>query len=86
MIGMRNPLTAACGQIVRTHRERAGLTQAELAVAANVSESYIQRIEYGQRTPTITVFVQLAKALGIDPKELLQETLRLQTILSDNPL
>jgi transcriptional regulator with XRE-family HTH domain len=61
------------------------LTQAELAVAANVSESYIQRIEYGQRTPTITVFLQLAKALNAEPAEFLQEILRLQTILHNNP-
>ena len=82
---MSESLPAAFGQIVRAHRERAGLTQAELAVAANVSESYIQRIEYGQRTPTITVFLQLAKALNVEPAEFLQEILRLQAILSNNP-
>jgi len=80
---MSNFLTAAFGQIVRARRERADLTQAELAVAANVSESYIQRIEYGQRTPTITVFLQLAKALDVEPTEFLQEVLRLQTVLSN---
>jgi len=78
---MGNHLTAAFSQIVRTYRERAGLTQAELAAAANVSESYIQRIEYGQRTPTITVFLQLARAFNVEPTEFLQETLRLQTVL-----
>jgi transcriptional regulator with XRE-family HTH domain len=79
---MSSPLTTAFGQIVRAHRERADLTQAELAIAANVSESYIQRLEYGQRTPTITVFLQLSQALRVEPTELLQETLRLQAILS----
>ena len=78
---MSNPIAAAFSQIVRTYRERADLTQAELAMAANVSESYIQRIEYGQRTPTITVFLQLAKAFNVEPTEFLQETLRLQTVL-----
>ena len=81
---MDNPLASAFGQIVRAHRERAALTQAELAVAANVSESYIQRIEYGQRTPTITVFLQIAKAFGVEPTEFLQEVLRLETILGNN--
>ncbi|MDR2712496.1 MAG: helix-turn-helix domain-containing protein [Clostridiales bacterium] len=82
---MSESLPAAIGQIVRAHRERAGLTQAELAVAANVSESYIQRIEYGQRTPTITVFLQLARAFDVESTEFLQEILRLQTILSNTP-
>ena len=82
---MKNSFSAAFGQIVRTHRERTNLTQAELAVAANVSESYIQRIEYGQRTPTITVFLQLAKALDAEPAEFLQEILRLQNVFSDSP-
>jgi len=81
---MKNSLTAAFGQTVRVYRERADLTQAELASSAHVSESYIQRLEYGQRTPTITVFLQLAKALGVDPMEFLREFLRLQTVLSNN--
>ena len=82
---MANLLSVAFVQIVRIHRERADLTQAALAMAANVSESYIQRIEYGQRTPTITVFLQLAKALNVEPSEFLQEILRLQTVLSNKP-
>ena len=82
---MSNPLPTAFGQLVRAYRERADLTQAELAVAANISESYIQRIEYGQRMPTITVFLQIAKALNVEPAEFLQEILRLQAILSNNP-
>ena len=81
---MNKSLPAAFGQIVRAHREQVDLTQAELAVAANVSESYIQRIEYGQRTPTITVFLQIARALDVEPTEFLQEFLRLQTILRNN--
>lgn len=78
---MKDSLIIAFSQTIRTYRERTNLTQAQLADYSHVSESYIQRLEYGQRTPTLTVFLDLAHALKVDPLELLQETLTLQKIL-----
>ncbi|XHR27717.1 MAG: helix-turn-helix domain-containing protein [Chthoniobacteraceae bacterium] len=41
-----------------------GLTQYQLAAYAEISRSYLQRIENGQFQPTLSVILRLKKALG----------------------
>ena len=74
-------LAKALAQVIRARREKFGLSQAELAKKAGVSASYIQRLEYAERTLTLAVFLDLTTALDADPAELLQETLRLRAAL-----
>lgn len=74
-------LAIAFGQIIRLRRERVGLTQVELAKKVGASGSYLQFLEYGQRQPTLSTFLQLAEALDENPTELLQDTLRLMVSL-----
>ncbi|MFE3196062.1 helix-turn-helix domain-containing protein [Nocardia sp. NPDC059240] len=50
---------------VRTRREAAGLTRAELARKADVSEALIQKIEQGTRRPTAVALGALFSALGV---------------------
>ena len=52
-------------------RNRQGLTQLELAKKIGVSESYICQIENGKMI-SIKKLDKLAKALGCEPKDLLQ--------------
>lgn len=40
------------GTVLRTLRELSGLTASEVAGRANVSESYLIRVESGEATPT----------------------------------
>jgi transcriptional regulator with XRE-family HTH domain len=40
------------GTVLRTLRELSGLTASEVAERANVSESYLIRVESGEVTPT----------------------------------
>ncbi|GAB2843203.1 helix-turn-helix domain-containing protein [Microbacterium insulae] len=42
----------ASGQVLRTLRERTGLTAREVARRAKVSESYLSRVEAGRATPS----------------------------------
>jgi XRE family transcriptional regulator of biofilm formation len=54
------------GQTVRRRRRRRGLSQAELARRARISQPYLCRLESGlQRNPTVAVLTRLAKALDL---------------------
>lgn len=52
---------------VRDARQRAGLSQEELALAAAVTQQTISKIEAAKVCPTDGVKVRLAIALGISP-------------------
>lgn len=52
-------------------RRSAGLTQAELARKAQVTTSYVGRLESGGAAPGIDLVGRLAKALGVTTHELL---------------
>lgn len=58
----------AIGQIamlVRTARQRAGMTQAELAMLANTNQAVIARLESGsdKRIPSLDLLQRIARAL-----------------------
>ena len=52
-------------------REEKNLTQAELAEKANITQSMVAQIERGTKSPTVILAYELAKALEVEPKELI---------------
>lgn len=64
------------GETVRRLRTAHGLTQEKLAELADVNVSYIGFIERGENVPTLTVVLDLAKALRVEVRELLQDVVR----------
>ena len=58
------------GDMVRAHRTSLGLTQAQLADAAEVSEEWIRRIERGDASPSFDTIESLSKSLKVAPAEL----------------
>lgn len=52
---------------LKTEREKAHLSQMELALESGVSQNMITYIENGKRTPTITTVLKLCNAIGISP-------------------
>ena len=54
------------GEILRSAREKAGLTQLELSSKVGVSRAYYADIERGRYTPSLKVLSKLAKVLSID--------------------
>jgi ribosome-binding protein aMBF1 (putative translation factor) len=53
------------GQQIRQARESFGLSQAQLAERARVSQAYLSYLEQDQREPTLSIAARLARELGI---------------------
>ena len=58
--------TATAGGLIRQARNRAGLSQAELAAEAGVTQSVISAYESGQRQPSIPALARLIEAAGFE--------------------
>ena len=56
----------------KEYRKAKKLTQEELAELAEVDTRTIQRIESGERVPSIETFRKLIKALNIKDKDILE--------------
>jgi len=54
------------GPAVRKVRREAGMTQAAMAEALDISPSYLNLIEHGQRPLSATVIVKLAERFALD--------------------
>jgi DNA-binding XRE family transcriptional regulator len=57
------------GQLLRSARKRAMLTQQELAMKIGIHHSYISKIEKEDYLPSVDVAVALAEALGMSDHE-----------------
>nr|DAY75985.1 MAG TPA: helix-turn-helix domain protein [Caudoviricetes sp.] len=54
------------GDVLKSAREKAGLTQMELSNKVGVSRAYYADVERGRYTPSLKVLSRLADILGID--------------------
>jgi len=59
------------GERMRAQREARGLSQAKAAELAGATPNFIGLIERGQKLPTIDTLVRIARALKVEPGELL---------------
>lgn len=66
----RRRILTAFGSRVRAARERAGISQEELAHRAGVHRTYVGGIERGERNVALLNIVALAGALEVDPCDL----------------
>ena len=71
------PPQAAFGQVLRMHRQAAGLSQEQLGLESGVQRNFISLIETGQNQPTITTIFRLALALNVKASKLVAETEKL---------
>ncbi len=56
-------------------RKSAGLSQHELARRLKRSQSFIAKLEVGERRVDVVEFIEIARALGKEPTELLSRVL-----------
>lgn len=60
------------GTNVRRSRQKAKLTQEQLALEAKIDLTYVGGIERGRRNPSVLVLARIAAALGVEPGDLLK--------------
>ena len=63
-------------ELLIQYREQASLTQAEVAKALGRHQPFISAIEAGQRRVDVVELLDLAEAIGFDPKDLLDALCR----------
>lgn len=73
----------ALGQAIRTLRAERGLTQRQLADAADINETWISHIEAGRTNPAWGTVVRIAGALGVRVSELATQAEYLSTAESE---
>lgn len=66
-----NPL-ALFGERLRELRLARGLSQEDLADAAGLDRTYVSSCERGKRNISLTNIYRLARALGVEPAELVR--------------
>ena len=73
MIGtLMKPSTGFAGRL-RTLRETAGVTQADLAQRAQISLTSLVKLESAKQEPTWLTVIKLAEALGCQPNDFLSD-------------
>ncbi|HTU85940.1 MAG TPA: helix-turn-helix transcriptional regulator [Solirubrobacteraceae bacterium] len=68
-----SPDHEALGRAVRALRERAGLSQEQLAERCGLHRTYIGGIERGERNVSFSNLLKLARALDVQPSRLLAD-------------
>lgn len=71
----------AFGQSLRLKREALGLTQDEVVARCDVTKGNLSAIENGKKDFTFTTFLEIAKGLGIQPKDLLEDESQKSNVL-----
>ncbi len=67
-------IRSVIGRNVRRFRAAAALTQEALAGKTGLSSVYLSGIERGRRNPSAIVLAELAQALNVDVRDLLNPT------------
>jgi transcriptional regulator with XRE-family HTH domain len=68
---------ARLGRAVRTIRNRQGMTQEDLAAAADLHPTYVSDVERGARNPSWDVVARLAEGMGVPTTDIAAEYDRL---------
>jgi len=66
--------TTSCGKRVRQLRKQRNLTQLALCEKLNISETYLRKIESGERSASIDLYIEIAAFFGVSLDYLLLGT------------
>ena len=81
-----DPLPAqAFGAVIRSRRQEMGISQEELASAAQVERSHMGKIERGTHSPSLALIFRLAAALSVRPGQLADHAFALMHPRDDAP-
>jgi len=60
-------------------RMQKGISQMELSLRSNLSQSFIANIEKGKKQPSVITLIRIANALKVNPQDFFPETVDLNT-------
>jgi len=58
---------------IKSTRIRKGISQMELSLRSNLSQSFVANIEKGKKQPSILTLIRIAEALEVNPQEFFPE-------------
>ncbi|MGJ4993744.1 helix-turn-helix domain-containing protein [Bradyrhizobium sp. HKCCYLS3077] len=76
---LQSPRHEALRAFIVEKRKKAGLTQAEVAAKLGRYQSFIANVESGQRRIDVVELIDIANAIGFDPREAIK---RLKSVSS----
>jgi len=77
-------LHAAFGQVLRARREKAGLTQKELAGRMKASLSAVKKLEHGDHVPSLLTVMLLCRGLDMEPRDFIADVTQRLAFLEGN--
>jgi transcriptional regulator with XRE-family HTH domain len=66
----------ALGSLIHEKRIANGWSQEDLAAASDIDRTYVSLLERYQRDPSLSIVIQIARALNIPPGEFVEEVIR----------
>ena len=67
------------GQVLQQLRKEKGLSQEELGFESGYHRTYISLLERGKKSPSLKTIFKLAKALDVEPSEILVQMQKIGT-------
>ncbi len=68
---MGQALQTIFGDVIRTLRKEKNASQEKLAADSDLQRSFISRLERGKAQPTLVTIFELAKALNVEPVDII---------------
>ena len=60
---------------IKSIRVKKGISQMELSLRSNLSQSFIANIEKGKKQPSVLTLLRIADALEVNPQEFFPESI-----------
>jgi transcriptional regulator with XRE-family HTH domain len=54
---------------IKKVRVQQGVSQMELSLRSNLSQSFLANLENGKKQPSVLTIIKIASALGVNPKD-----------------
>jgi transcriptional regulator with XRE-family HTH domain len=78
------PIAKSFGHVLQQLRRDRGLSQEELGFASGYHRIYISLLERGHKSPSLRTIFELAKALKVEPSEIVERVQSFVTYHSKN--
>lgn len=64
---------------IKSIRLKKGISQMELSLRSNLSQSFIVNVEKGKKQPSVLTLIKIAEALGVSPQDFFPEIINLDS-------